>query len=117
VKTNNGFHRPIHIKNRPRGRKPLFLTMTLLRIWLIVGILFTLALQAGAQSAADNPKIRSVKLFRAGDQTSFPVIQLNSSDQLQLEFDELGTAVVTFIIPFSYVMPIGQEVSLLLSIM
>jgi hypothetical protein len=74
--------------------------MTLPRIWLIVGILFSLTLQTGAQSVADNPNIRSIKLFRAGDQTSFPVIQLNSSDQLQLEFDELGTAVSNFYYAF-----------------
>ena len=48
---------------------------------------------AGAQTQIFNPKIKSVKLFRAGDQTTFPVLQLASSDVLQLEFDELGTGV------------------------
>lgn len=47
----------------------------------------------GAQTQIFNPKIKSVKLFRTGDQTTFPVLQLNSSDVLQLEFDELGTGV------------------------
>jgi hypothetical protein len=61
------------------------------QLYLFLLLLF--ALEAGAQTQIFNPFIKSVKLFRAGDQTSFPVLQLNSSDQLQLEFDELGTRV------------------------
>jgi hypothetical protein len=34
-------------------------------------------------------KVHSVKLFRAGDQTSFPLIRLNSADVLELHFDDL----------------------------
>jgi hypothetical protein len=50
-------------------------------------------LQAGAQTQVFNPNVKSIKLFRAGDQTSFPIMQLNSTDQLQLEFDEIDTRV------------------------
>jgi hypothetical protein len=53
-----------------------------------------------AQTAIYNPAIKSVKLFRAGDQTSFPVLTLNSTDLLQLEFDELGTAVKNYYYSF-----------------
>lgn len=53
-----------------------------------------------AQTAIYNPAIKSVKLFRAGDQTSFPVLTLNSADLLQLEFDELGTAVKNYYYSF-----------------
>ena len=35
------------------------------------------------------PNIHSVKLFRAGDIYSYPVLQLNSTDQLELYFDDL----------------------------
>src|SRR5438105_13812070 len=34
--------------------------------------------------------IRSVKLYRQGDQTSFPVLNLNSPDALELDFDDLS---------------------------
>jgi hypothetical protein len=33
--------------------------------------------------------IHSAKLYRAGDQTSFPILPLNGSDQLELHFDDL----------------------------
>lgn len=33
--------------------------------------------------------VHSVKLFRAGDQTSFPVIRLNTDEKLELHFDDL----------------------------
>lgn len=35
------------------------------------------------------PNIRTVKLYNAGDIYSYPVINLNSSDQLELHFDDL----------------------------
>jgi hypothetical protein len=35
------------------------------------------------------PNIRSVKLFRSGDIYSYPVINLNSGEQLELHFDDL----------------------------
>ena len=57
-------------------------------------------LHAGAQTQVYNNTVKSIKLFRAGDQTSFPVLQLNSSDQLQLEFDDLNTRVNNYY--FSY---------------
>lgn len=53
-----------------------------------------------AQTAVYNPAIKSVKLFKAGDQTSFPVLMLNSSDALALEFDEIGTDVKNYYYTF-----------------
>lgn len=35
------------------------------------------------------PQIRSVKLYRSGDQTSFPALALYSADVLELHFDDL----------------------------
>ncbi|HET7896074.1 MAG TPA: DUF5103 domain-containing protein, partial [Flavisolibacter sp.] len=55
---------------------------------------------AFAQTRVLSPTVKSVKLFRAGDQTSFPVIQLNGVDVLQLEFDDLGTRVNNFYYSF-----------------
>ena len=36
-----------------------------------------------------NPNIHSVKLFRAGDIYSYPIIKLNSNEELELYFDDL----------------------------
>lgn len=63
-------------------------------------LLLLIALGTGAQTQIFNPAIKSVKLFRTGDQTSFPVLQLNNGDQLQLEFDELGTRVGNYYYTF-----------------
>lgn len=62
-----------------------------------------LALIAGsclhAQQVFD-PNIHSVKLFKVGDQTSFPVIALNSSDALELDFDDMGTDIKNYYYTF-----------------
>ncbi len=52
--------------------------LTFLFLWMML-----FAAGAAAQ------KVHSVKLFRAGDQTSFPLIRLNSADVLELHFDDL----------------------------
>src|SRR5262245_37428578 len=39
------------------------------------------------------PSIRSVKLYKAGDIYSYPIIALNGSDQLELHFDDLDADV------------------------
>ncbi|MDQ3278445.1 MAG: DUF5103 domain-containing protein, partial [Bacteroidota bacterium] len=65
-------------------------------------LLFTI-LQNGnvtAQTQVYSPTVKSIKLFRSGDQTSFPVIQLNSSDLLQLEFDDLDVRVKNYYYSF-----------------
>jgi hypothetical protein len=84
------------IKNRPACRNPLFLNMTRKHLLTTALFLLTFAAGANAQIQIFNPAIKSAKLFKAGDQTSFPVVMLNSSDQLQLEFDELGTRVSNY---------------------
>jgi hypothetical protein len=44
--------------------------------------------------------IRSAKLYRFGDQTSFPAIALNSNDALQLDFDDLDSRVKNYYYTF-----------------
>jgi hypothetical protein len=39
------------------------------------------------------PSIHSVKLFKYGDQLSYPILNLNSADQLELHFDDLDADV------------------------
>lgn len=42
------------------------------------------------------PNIRSVKLFRSGDIYSYPILKLNSTDQLDLFFDDLDADVKNY---------------------
>ena len=39
------------------------------------------------------PSIHSVKLFVSGNQSAYPIIQLNSSMSLELHFDDLSANV------------------------
>ena len=61
---------------------------------------FFLQQMTGAQTQIFNPRIKSVKLYRSGDQLSFPVLPLNGNDVLQLEFDELDTRVNNYYYSF-----------------
>ena len=97
-KPNGLLTRPYFIKNKTSRLKTLFLNMRNLFLFAIL-LCFCFA-SAHSQTAIYNPNIKSVKLFRAGDQTSFPVLMLNSSDLLQLEFDELGTSVKNYYYSF-----------------
>ena len=63
-------------------------------------LLFLLSNNAVAQTAIYNPEIKSVKFFRPGDQSTFPVLMLNSADILHLEFDELGTDIKNYYYSF-----------------
>ena len=95
------FYRPSSIKNRPGGAKPIFLNMTrtfIASFLTILAIVFGQA--ANGQTNIYSPGIKTVQLFRAGDQTAFPAITLNSSDLLQLEFDDLGTNVKNYYYSF-----------------
>lgn len=67
-----------------------------MRYTCLLAFLFLFGATLNAQTVVYNPAIKSVKLFRAGDQTSFPLLTLNGSDVLQLEFDELGTSVKNY---------------------
>lgn len=92
-KPTRDYVRPYFFKNRPGPVKNLFLTM---RYTFPLFFLFFFPSILKAQTFVYNPDIRSVKLFKAGDQTSMPVLTLNGGDALQLEFDELGTAVKNY---------------------
>lgn len=74
--------------------------MIRIAILFLFSFLLLLSVDAVAQTGVYNPNIKSIKLFRAGDQTSFPVLPLNSTDQLQLEFDELGARVGNYYYSF-----------------
>lgn len=65
------------------------------RVLTIVLAIFT-AGALSAQTHVFDDNIRTVKLYRGGDQTSLPIIGLNSSDVLQLTFDDLGTRIKNY---------------------
>jgi len=60
----------------------------------ILSSIFCLLLLAGKAQLPDHiyhPNIRTVKLYKAGDMYSYPVITLNSSEQLELHFDDMDS--------------------------
>jgi len=62
----------------------------------IVSSLLLLVTIAGHSQLADHiykPNIRSVKLYKAGDMLSYPVMMLNSADMLELQFDDMDADV------------------------
>ncbi|OLY93103.1 protein of unknown function [Cnuella takakiae] len=65
------------------------------RIACFILFLFLLATH---WSAAQN--IHSIKLFRTGDQTTFPILQLGGSDLLELHFDDLDADIKNYYYAF-----------------
>lgn len=66
----------------------------------IAFVCFLLACAGFAQDQILYPNIKSVKLFRSGDQTSFPIIALASDDGLELHFDDLDNRVKNYYYTF-----------------
>ncbi len=62
----------------------------------ILSLLFTFSIVVAHAQLPDHiykPNIHSVKLYRSGDIYSYPVMTLNSNDQLELHFDDLDADV------------------------
>jgi hypothetical protein len=75
--------------------KPYFLCLSI----AVVG----LACDAGAQPVSDmivSPSIGTVQLYPAGNQMGYPIIRLNSTDQLELSFDDLDGDVKAYYYTF-----------------
>lgn len=53
-------------------------------------------LNAQIPDAVFSPRIKSVQLYPAGNQLGFPVIRLNSAEQLELHFDDLDANVKNY---------------------
>lgn len=53
-----------------------------------------------AQDQVFNRNIKTVKLYRAGDQTSFPIVFLNSTEGLELHFDDFDNRVKNYYYTF-----------------
>lgn len=56
-------------------------------------ILLCTAVQAQIPDAVYSPRIKSAQLYPFGNQLGFPVIRLNSAEQLELHFDDLDGGV------------------------
>lgn len=65
--------------------------------WLVVWLL---PAQAQLPDRIYQPNIHAVKLFKAGDMYSYPVLALNSGDQLELHFDDLDADVKNYYYTF-----------------
>ena len=58
----------------------------------LAGMLFNVA-TAQVPDAVYAPNIKTVQLFPYGNQLGYPIISLNSSDRLELHFDDISTTV------------------------
>lgn len=69
-------------------------------LFIVFALLFSI--QAGAQipDAVYSPTIKSVQLFQYGNQLSYPLIKLNSGDQLELHFDDLAPGIRNYYYTF-----------------
>jgi len=63
---------------------------------LVILVFFSMAISAQIPDAVYSSRIKSVQLYSAGNQLSAPVIRLNSSEQLELHFDDLDANVKNY---------------------
>ena len=58
---------------------------------LLIGLVFsTICFAVGEETRSTT--VHSIKLFRTGNQNSFPVLPLGSVEQLELHFDDFQTS-------------------------
>lgn len=69
-------------------------------IILIIPLLFTLLARAQRPDHTYRPNIHSVKLFKYADIYGYPIISLNSGDQLELHFDDFDADVKNYYYTF-----------------
>ncbi|MFM7646287.1 MAG: DUF5103 domain-containing protein [Sphingomonadales bacterium] len=65
-------------------------------VFLFYLLLAALSIQAQSSERIYRSNIRSVKLFKTGDQTAPPVLFLGQPDHLELHFDDLETSVKSY---------------------
>ncbi|MFL5742053.1 MAG: DUF5103 domain-containing protein [Flavisolibacter sp.] len=66
----------------------------------LICISILLSTSAFAQGETKDENIRSIKLYKLGDQTSFPMISVGFTDQLELDFDDLTNRVKNYYYSF-----------------
>jgi Domain of unknown function (DUF5103) len=65
-------------------------------IFLLIGYFFPLASGAQTPDSIYSPVIKTPQLFMAGNQLGYPILRLNSTDQLELHFDDLDADVKNY---------------------
>lgn len=64
-----------------------------MRVWLLLQFIATAFPLMAQEKAVISENIRSVKLHLAGNQLAYPIIRLNTNDQLELHFDDMDADV------------------------
>lgn len=64
-----------------------------MRVWLLLQFIATAFPLMAQEEAVISENIRSVKLHLAGNQLAYPIIRLNTNDQLELHFDDMDADV------------------------
>lgn len=70
--------------------------MKTLVLFFFIGLLGNFS----SNAQAFDPNIKSIQLYRSGDQTSFPALSLDGSDGLELHFDDLSNRVKNYYFTF-----------------
>src|ERR1700745_2617548 len=63
---------------------------------LFVSVLISFAGNAQLTEGVNMPNIKTAQLFPSGNQLGYPVMTLNSSDKLELHFDDLDANVKSY---------------------
>ncbi len=84
------------------ARLRFILTLILMKriLFFLLLLILTTGLRAQWEERIYQPSIHSVKLFKAGDIYSYPVLQLNGADQLELHFDDMDGDIKNFYFSF-----------------
>jgi hypothetical protein len=75
-------------------------SLTLRRYFLFIGCLLSLAGKSRAQDFVYSDNIGSAQLYPSGNQLGYPVLNLNSSDKLELHFDDFDADVKNYYYTF-----------------
>ncbi|MGE5520653.1 MAG: DUF5103 domain-containing protein [Candidatus Dadabacteria bacterium] len=81
------------IKSKTTFLNTIFIYMKTGRNLLFLILIILLSGRSFSQATIYSNSIKSIKLYKAGDQTAFPAIALGSGEVLQLAFDDLTTSV------------------------
>ncbi len=66
----------------------------------VLSLLMTVKVEAQLPDHIYRSNIRSVKLYKNGDQTAYPVLQLGTAEQLELHFDDLEADIKNYYYTF-----------------
>lgn len=89
-------------KNTPLPKKRAFKNHHQILVFIVVTVITMFATAANAQlpEAIYKPNIQCVRFHVSGDQTSLPIYNLNSGDQLELNFDDIDANVKSYYYSF-----------------